>query len=80
MRKAAAGGFDINGIVNGKVLTALTHEGPHDVYTNYVVEQLRRIPLDDLTSEQVASRVREIAGFMDELIDRGVNPLNYPRG
>lgn len=85
MRKAAAGGFDINGLNNGMLLRGGTqiahvadgaqHIGNHPEYSRQVFARLRRLADDlttDVTPQEVARKVQDVADYFRQEIDMGM--------
>lgn len=70
MQKAALGGFDMNGKINGALLGAADHVNNHPGYNEIVLEQLAKIP-DYLNEKQTAREVQRIADVLQQTIAAG---------
>ena len=69
LAKAAKGGFNINGVDNGKFFETWDHPGSHPGYTEYVRRSIDLNVRPGMTDEQVAASLRGVASLL-----RTVNP------
>ena len=60
MRKAAAGGFDMNGVDNGIMLTGADHVGGHPGYNADMIEAVAEIDLNG-TPHEIAQELSDLA-------------------
>jgi hypothetical protein len=72
MQKGAWGGFNVNGIGNGRLLLAVDHIGGHPRYNKVVLDRLRDLDRESrrfkLSDADVAEGLQDIADMMDEAI------------
>lgn len=75
MRKAAKGGFDINGLSNGMLLRGqLEHVGRHAHYSQEVFRELNRVARkvkQSTPQEDIAKWVQEVADGFRQKINTG---------
>lgn len=70
IKKAAAGGFNMNGASNGILLNAVDHVGGHPIYNKSVLDALEDIPTN-LSAAKTASRLQKIAEKLRNSITAG---------
>jgi len=76
MRRAARGGFDINGLGNGVLLDPLDHVGRHPQYSRVVLEELGDIAADarrlNFSEAEIGRLVQGVAETLRKANDDGV--------
>jgi RHS repeat-associated protein len=70
LRKAALGGFDINGANNGILLDEADHVYGHPVYNQEMLDALNRVP-DNLSPADTAKSLQNISDQMRKAINAG---------
>ncbi len=74
-RKAAEGGFNINGMGNGALLDTVDHLGNHTGYSKAVFDELRKIDTA-LEPEKIAAEFERIADlFGGAIADKSFLPI-----
>ena len=71
MKKAAKGGFNINGKNNGALLNRADHIGGHPNYNSAVMEQLGRIN-PNLSPARTAKELQKVSNTLQNSIKQGV--------
>jgi hypothetical protein len=70
MRKAAEGGFNINGKGNGVLLNTADHVGGHPLYNKSVMDALRGID-PNLSPSRTATEIQKISDILQNAIKQG---------
>jgi RHS repeat-associated protein len=70
MKKAAQGGFNLNGRNNGALLNRVDHIGGHPIYNSAVMEQLNRIN-PNLSPTRIAREIQKASDTLQNAIKNG---------